>query len=277
MKIVVHPTPERFVARAGSWLDRAPAEHDLFFTICASLVANPERVAGPVYLLTVEEAGMVVTAALETPGRKWVVSRSSLAAVRALVDFLRARDWPVPGILGPAEIARVFAERWCAAARGAARPGRAQRIYELRQLVPPTPVPGQARLAEPAEAETVTAWGRAFALDLRADETPEETEEAARWALADGRLHLWEDGAPVAMTIVRTARRRAGISAVYTPPERRRRGYATALVAAVSARMLTAGAELCFLFTDLANPTSNNIYQRIGFRPVADWADYFFD
>ena len=63
---------------------------------------------------------------------------------------------------------------------------------------------------------------------------------------------------------------------MYTPPERRRRGYASALVAALSQEQLDAGKEFCFLYTDLANPTSNKIYQDIGYEPVADVDEYRF-
>ena len=64
---------------------------------------------------------------------------------------------------------------------------------------------------------------------------------------------------------------------VYTPPERRRRGYATSLVAEVSARLLESGRRRCFLYTDLANPTSNAIYRRIGYEQVAESAEYGYE
>jgi predicted GNAT family acetyltransferase len=60
------------------------------------------------------------------------------------------------------------------------------------------------------------------------------------------------------------------IGPVYTPPEARNRGYASALVAAISQAQLDAGRRFCFLFTDLANPTANHIYQAIGYEPVRD-------
>jgi predicted GNAT family acetyltransferase len=60
------------------------------------------------------------------------------------------------------------------------------------------------------------------------------------------------------------------IGPVYTPPELRGRGYASALVAELTRRLIAGGRQFCFLFTDLANPTSNSIYQRVGYRPVTD-------
>ncbi len=68
----------------------------------------------------------------------------------------------------------------------------------------------------------------------------------------------------------------ARIGPVYTPSDYRRKGYATACVAALSQKLLDQGCKRCFLFTDLANPTSNHIYQQIGYRPVCDWRDYSF-
>lgn len=64
---------------------------------------------------------------------------------------------------------------------------------------------------------------------------------------------------------------------MYTPPEARGRGYATSLTAAASADQLERGRRFCFLFTDLANPTSNAICQSIGYVPVCDMDQYRFD
>jgi predicted GNAT family acetyltransferase len=66
------------------------------------------------------------------------------------------------------------------------------------------------------------------------------------------------------------------VSWVYTPPEQRGHGYASALVAALTEQLLAAGNRCCFLYTDLANPTSNGIYQRIGYQPVCDAGHYTF-
>lgn len=91
-------------------------------------------------------------------------------------------------------------------------------------------------------------------------------------------LYLWEDGVPVSMAgYVAGTPNGVRIGAVYTPPEKRRRGYAGACVAAVSQMLLDQGRRFCFLYTDLANPTSNHIYQEIGYRPVADSAMLRFE
>jgi predicted GNAT family acetyltransferase len=90
-------------------------------------------------------------------------------------------------------------------------------------------------------------------------------------------LYFWDDGRPVAMCASPGgAPSGARISLVYTPPDLRRRGYATAAVSALTRRLLFGGSRYCCLYTDLANPTSNNVYRRIGYRPVCDIDEYSF-
>ena len=66
------------------------------------------------------------------------------------------------------------------------------------------------------------------------------------------------------------------IGPVYTPPDLRGKGYATALVANQSRRFLEDGRSHCLLYTDLANPTSNAIYRRIGYQQVGESVVYVF-
>lgn len=264
-----------FLAQASGYLEAAEAEHNLFFGICDRLITRPELVESPLHLLTVDERDEVVGAAMQAGPRKWILSRAVPDAVAALVDFLRPRNWLVPGVVGPTAEAQAFAGRW---RPGAFRRGKAQRIYELRGVIPPPRVRGRPRLATAPDVDLVAGWGRAFSIDALTDEGPDNDEQTVRRLLADGRLYVWEDGVPLSMTGVnRQTPNGAVIAPVYTPPEHRRCGFASALVAAVSDRMLAAGKRYCCLFTDLANPTSNAIYQQIGYRPVADWVDFLFD
>jgi uncharacterized protein len=96
---------------------------------------------------------------------------------------------------------------------------------------------------------------------------------------AGGNPAVRDDGGmPRSMAaVVRRTPRGSGIAALYTPPEHRGRGYATALVATLSRGDMERGSAFCFLHTDLANPTSNRIYQRIGYRPVCDVVDLVFE
>src|SRR5262249_24522376 len=149
-----------------------------------------------------------------------------------------------------------------------------ERIYQLDSVIPVAGVPGQLRRAGEANRDLLERWMAAFRDEALGDREP---LDSARWvadALAAGTriLHLWEDAGRLVSLAGYGSPTPNGmrIGPVYTPPEHRRRGYASAVTAAVSQLLLDGGRRFCFLFTDLANPTSNAIYRAIGYRAVID-------
>jgi predicted GNAT family acetyltransferase len=156
----------------------------------------------------------------------------------------------------------------------------AQRIYQLEAVSPVRGVPGSLRRATTADRELVIDWMTAF--HAEAGSTAEPRRAALRAAETrldspDSALYFWVDGAPVSMAgYTGPTPNGIRVGPVYTPPEHRRRGYASACVAALSQLLLDDGRRFCFLFTDLSNPTSNHIYQAIGYRPVCDVDEYRF-
>src|SRR5262249_25388668 len=151
------------------------------------------------------------------------------------------------------------------------------RIYRLSAVTPPCEVPGSLRPASMDDVDLVTAWAVAFAGDTGA--TLGDVRPGIVHRIAARHIFLWElSGRPVALTVRGPA---VGgivrVSLVYTPPELRRRGYATACVANVSRLALDDGARGCMLYADLANAMTNAIYQRLGYAPGGDAADYRFD
>jgi predicted GNAT family acetyltransferase len=142
-------------------------------------------------------------------------------------------------------------------------------------VFPDTAPPGLLRVAVPADLSTVVDWLEAFARDTL---TPAgDTRAKAVELMRDESLWVWDDGVP--RSVVAAAAwtpHGVRIGYVYTPPAFRARGYATNAVASLSDRLLRAGRRVCFLYTDLANPTSNAIYARIGYRPVCDVVDVDF-
>jgi predicted GNAT family acetyltransferase len=261
-----------FLAAAGDFLVAREAEHNLILGVCSSLRETPEAYPDPPYFATVTDHDRVVAVAIQTPPFQLVLSEIDDPAVTSLLaDDLVDRD--LPGAVGPVDRVRAFiAERM---ARGAppARLTTQERIFRLTAVTPPTPVPGRMRIALPADRDLVARWLDAFMREAFDDAEPADIEGMTeRWIARRGRsLHLWEDGEVVSLTGV-GSRTPNGvrIGPVYTPPEARNHGYASALVAAASQAQLDAGRRFCFLFTDLANPTSNHIYQTIGYEPVRD-------
>jgi predicted GNAT family acetyltransferase len=267
-----------FLASAGDFLVAREAEHNLILGLCSGLRVAPGAYGGPPYLATVTDGGRVVAAALRTPPHRLILSEvdDPAAIARIVEDTLDPR---LPGVLGPSEPARAFVETWGASGGRPARLAISERIYRLARVRPPAPVPGRARVATAADRELVVAWTEGFMLDAFGEADPAEVAATAdRWLAGNERiLQLWEDGEPVSLAGVGGATPNGiRIGPVYTPPAARRQGYASALVAAVSQAQLDAGRRFCFLFTDLANPTSNRIYQAIGYEPVRDVDAYDF-
>ena len=183
-------------------------------------------------------------------------------------------------MVGPSNDAERLAAEWVDLKRCGSELVMNQRVYKLTTVAAPAGIPGCARLMNDGDVELIEVWMVGFYQDAIPWEMP-SAEEVAASVLARipaGLTYLWEmDGKPVAMTALsRPTRRGFTVNAVYTPPEYRKRGYASALVAAVSSEGLNRGKEFCVLYTDLSNPTSNSIYQKIGYKPVCDSRHYRF-
>ena len=203
------------------------------------------------------------------------------AALELLADDLHRAlgTQGLPGVLGPEPAAGAFAEMWSARRACEAELSMSQRIYRCSAATSVGGVPGMLRPATGADRPLTRAWLQAFH-DASHPREPFDAEKAAdRWLRSTARsLWYWEDrGEPVAMVGASGPTPNGiRISAVYTPPERRRRGYASAAVADLTQRLLDEGRAFCTLFTDLSNPTSNKIYRGVGYQPVLDVAMYGF-
>jgi predicted GNAT family acetyltransferase len=125
--------------------------------------------------------------------------------------------------------------------------------------------------------ELLAGWVAAFNEDLKEPplEQPELLEVTRRY-VDRGGVFIWQDQQPVSLVNASgPAGRVARVGPVYTPPEFRRRGYAGAAVGAISRLLLDRGHPLCCLYTDRSNPTSNHIYQEVGYVPVCEVEEYW--
>lgn len=280
MLITTYEHAAAFLRTVQGLLEADEAANNLMLGLALRLAQSPAPPENPPYLATAHDAQGIAVAALMTPPHNLVVYSERAdprPAPALLLQDLLARRLPVPGVLGPAAISCAFAEAWPAVSGRAYRAGMHMRVYELRHVTHPRYSPGHLRPASEAETELVARWALAFVSDCGLRDRPEEVAEGARRRAAAGDIFLWDDGRPVSMA-ARQRPTQHGISVgyVYTPPELRGRGYATSCVAALSQRLLDSGYEFCTLFTDLANPTTNDIYQQIGYRPVCDYDEYVF-
>jgi GNAT superfamily N-acetyltransferase len=236
------------------------AEHGLIYGI-ASTTAPPDG-----YCAVVVDGGKVVAAVIRNIS-KMVVSREESPGAMALIAADAIHDPGLHGILGPLAAIESFA-------RGSKREwtrGRGTTIYLCDQVVRPAGVPGQRHIAMPADRSLLARWILAFHAEAIGGGSPEEAEAAADRYIAHGTMHLWlVNQTPVACAAaIGPSPHAIRIGPVYTPPENRRHGYGSALVADLSQDQLDRGKAFTYLYADRENETSNSIYRNVGYRVVA--------
>jgi uncharacterized protein len=270
-----------FFAHAKAFLAERESHHNLLLGLRMRLERDPHTF-GDVdpYLAVVERNREIVGVGFQSPPYNPVLSEiDDLEAVDLLVaDLLEVR--PLSGVGGPVEASARFASIWENETGGRASISMAQRIYEAAHAQRPAGVRGRPRDYEPRDRELVVSWMEAFAHEAMPTAPPQDAISLVdrRAADPDAAFVLWEDGGETVSLAGYGGPTPNGIRVgpVYTPPDLRGRGYGSAVTAEVTARMLDSGRRFCFLYTDLANPTSNSIYQRIGYRPVSDISQWDF-
>lgn len=267
-----------FLHTASPLLLAAEAENNVMLGVVGRLAHSNAELPADVYLATVNDDGQPVAAAMMTPPFRLVLTDTNDTALCLIADDLQARSLRPPGVLGAAATARKFAELWSQQIGMPFRPGRNERIYRLNVVAFAGDASGGMRVTGFDDFEFLVDWWQGFYRDAAPEVDTSRIQASVETMIAEGGMVVWEDGGtPVAMAAaVGPTPNGIRISGVYTPPEFRRRGYATALVAQLSQRLLGSGHQFCTLFTDRANPTSNSIYQKIGYRMVCDVDEYDF-
>jgi GNAT superfamily N-acetyltransferase len=276
MRLEEHADASAFLAAAAPVLEADEARHNLIYGICSTLIDVPDAYREAHFWTVVSEG--VVGAALMTPPFNIAVAQPRRDDVLPFLALaLHDLGVTLPGVTGAIPEADTFAEAWGERRRLRMKQG----IYAARSVQLPDGVPGTVRPARPDERDLLVEWLQAFQAEALEEETPHvDLGQMVDRRLAASRagLVLWEvDGEPVSMCGY-GGRTPHGIriGPVYTPPELRRRGYAGALTAHVTRQQLEKGRDYCFLYTDLANPTSNRIYTNVGYERVCESADYAF-
>jgi uncharacterized protein len=259
-----------------------PARNQLFLGLLQTLVDEP-HVYPSFRLWLADDGGLPVGLALQTePHNVVLADPTHEAAVDALASAVVGDGGLLPGVVANLPWADRFAacvER--RTGRGVSRVLR-EGVWELTAVAEVPAPPGAPRPATPRDRDLLMTWQRDFAAESLPADFPwneAETERIVdlRLSGAGGGYWLWELGEPVSLSGFRLIPGAgARIGPVYTPPEHRGRGFATRLVADLSAGRLAVGDRACYLYTDLANPTSNAIYERIGYVKLCEAADVLF-
>lgn len=271
-----------FLARADGFLRSRPAAHTVPLTVTDTLRRRGLHYYGreaPLFGTLAAADGTVVATLVHTPPYGLCLTPVTVPQAAALADRLADLGRRPAEVSAERESAAAFARAWQRRTGTQARVRTRQRLYRLDEPTPPAPMPeGRPRVAAPADRGLLVRWFEEFADAI--GEGP--GRDAGAWAdarLSYGGITLWEaaDGTPLAMAgATREVAGQVRVAPVYTPAGLRRRGYAGAVTAEVSRAARDAGAAQVLLFTDLANPTSNGLYQRLGYRGVADFTVWGF-
>ena len=287
MKAIHYQDPAIFHKDIVEILIRREAENNLVLGILANIIAGEYSDTQPL-MAVYQDRDEVEVIALCTPPWPVLISYQNPAPpehiLRAmLLDMQETLQEDFTGLSGNKEFVSSLVSLWEKDTGRKATLKMAMRIYKLEEVVPVSDVSGRMRKMEEIDQELVQDWYTDFSRAAGNDEPDPEyvLKQTKAYLTADPDqrgLMIWEvDDNPVSMAgYAGPTPNGIRIGAVYTPPDLRNNGYASAVTAGLSQYLLDQGKDFCFLFTDLLNPTSNKIYQQIGYRPVCDVDRYLF-
>jgi predicted GNAT family acetyltransferase len=272
-----------FYQKVEPFLMQDEVAHNLILGLCSTLILS-NIYEEPPYLGYCEHEGEVVGVALRTPPHNLILSKMTTAsAIEAFACDAYELYGALPGVTGLKETVAQFAHSWQKLTGQTPHLRRTMRSFRLDKVIPVHGVSGEYCPATDDDFELMTQWSMDFAAESLEAMAREDAEKGSRERLASDPkvrgMRFWVDNGERVSMVGYGGLTPNGIriGPVYTPPEYRRRGYASALTAAVSQEMLDNGRKFVSLYTDLSNPTSNHIYQTIGYRPVHDVDQYHFE
>ncbi len=284
MQITTYGDVTAFLDRVQPTLLLQETLHSLLIGIALNVQKDPGRYGSNIYMATVDDEEELVLAAIMTPPLNLVLASvrddDNRAAIDLLVRHILQHNWSLRGITGMGRAVDTFAATWEQLSGHTAKPDVFQYLYELTEVIAPRPVPGRLRLAAEADVPTIGNWSEAFYAEaLPNNPALEGGDQYALRRIGRREIYVWElpDGQLTSMAAIsRSLPHTASIGLVYTPPELRGAGYASNCVAALSQHILDSGKSSSNLFADMANPTSNGIYQKIGYRLLGELHEYVF-
>ena len=284
MVVDIHTFPNTlsFLDKSQQWLEAREDFNNLLLGTALRLHDHPDWFEDAPYLATAETlSGDILLAALWTPPRELLISGNDQVpteAVDALTDHLKNHSMKPGGVNAASALSGQFSESWAEKNGLTYHISMRQRLYELRHLKPVAFSSGHLRAAQEADLNLVMQWKAEFLREAFGQENLAAAKSAAARQIAAGEAYIWDDGEPVSIAFrTRPTRHGAAINGVYTPPPLRRKGYATNCVAALSQLLQSEGKRFVTLYTDLSNPTSNEIYKKIGYHPLSDFTLYHFE
>lgn len=263
-----------FNKKVASFLEREPSLHSMILSLLkryeelnkpTSLIVSSPTLVG---LQTEKERALLISSASETDAENFAKE-------------LFQQNISLPGVNGPLPAVDAFAKTWERLSGQSLKLALNLRLFELRKVILPKMPSGFFRLAKESDLDLLLKWIKEFhheAIPHDPLSSDEVLLKSLKQNIEGKNYFLWEASGEIVCWVAssRETEREAWIAPVYTPQNLRGKGYASALVAEVSQRILNRG-KIALLFTDLANPTSNSIYQKVGYRPLTDFRHWIFE
>lgn len=254
-------------------------DNELLLGVLQTLIDDPAMFQTTPYLAAIRDEGTVTLAALITPPWPIVIAAASptATAYRLLAINLKDNASAVTGVNAPHPLADRFVREWRRQTTYTPSVQRDMKLYRLTEVQPVPTCPGSLIAVDDATRDLAVAWAYEFQQDTRIGDARESVGPHVDGVIYKHNAFLWFDREPVCMAF-RERPHATGVSIgyVYTPPQHRRKGYAANLVAEVSRQVLQEGFRYCALFADTKNPTTNHIYQTIGYRFVCNYSYFTF-
>lgn len=268
MKVVRDADPKIFLEKAGPLLYEREAEYGLALGLAEGLLAWLKPDIAPI-LLRLEENGNTTAVLLQTRPDNCVLSHLNQDQSRAFANYMNEYGLKLEGAVGPVPAVHYFCRHY---SKQPTQLRMGNRILALRQVRAPRAAPGSLRIASAEDLEIVVRYMREFYLECIPKELPAEAKlvQLMKDKIEQKTISLWTVDGQIVSQAATTRPTRNGISiaAVYTPPGHRGRGYASNMMAALSQRLLDEGRSFCVLYTDVANPTSNKVYESVGYQII---------
>lgn len=282
MRVVEFDGASRFLDDAAAFLEQDVPRNQLILGIASMVRDQPDVYAAYGAWLVLGPKGPIAAASCTPPYNYVLADSDDLGAIEVLARAISASGVMAPGVIGNRPTIEVFVDRWKAITGEESTVSMGQGVFRLSEVADIAEGPGEMRSASADDRELLIEWFSAFHTEANPDGPTERLVENVDQRLDPNRpqgVDLWVDqGNVVSMSgYSAPVSNSMRIGPVYTPPELRGRGYATGLVKRQSKHFLDTGRDMCLLYTDLANPTSNAIYMRIGYEKVTESMVYRFD
>lgn len=282
-EVKFHANLSEFIQLCYPFLIKYEAENNLIFGILNRLKQNITYYGETPVLLSISDEETMKLVSIRTPPYNQIISYTEdLDSISLLVNTLNENKMDIPGVLGFTKGVEKFVQLYAIKNQKTATLKMNQQIYCLDTVNPETFGSNSAEPATIEDLNLILRWIRAFMLEAASEASPQAVSQAQKGingAIKHELIYVLRIKEKIVSMAGKWGETPNGrrIGGVYTPPDQRNKGYGTEVVAKVSQSVLDAEKQYCFLFTDLSNPVSNRMYQKIGYRPIIGVDEYKFE